>query len=311
MLIKNMEDKDPEVLLRKAQALANDIKKLESIQTEDSFRRSMCRIKTNERRHRTVRWMRYAAFLTLPLMLSTLVQGYFLWKGDDSPIEYAEVTVIQGSLVRYELPDHSVAWLNSGSTLRYPTRFTEQSREVELQGEAYFEVQADKKRPFYVNTPGGLDVYVYGTKFNISAYADDPYIETVLEEGRVSVITPTKDTIAIRPCESLLYDKQTQELTRQQTDVYSKIAWKDGKLIFRDASLEEIFKRLERRFNVDISFNNRTKKEYKYRATFRGETLTQILNYLSRSANLRWQIEEQEQQVDGAFSRPRISVVLY
>jgi ferric-dicitrate binding protein FerR (iron transport regulator) len=311
MLIKNMEDRDPEVLLQKAQALANDIKKLEGIQTEAAFRRSMSRIKTNERRHRIAHWMRYAAFLTLPLMLSTLTLGYILWKGDDSPIEYAEVKVIQGSLVRYELPDHSVAWLNSGSTLRYPTRFAEKSREVELQGEAYFEVQADKKCPFYVNTPDGLKVYVYGTKFNISAYADDPYIETVLEKGRVSVITPTQDTIAISPSESLLYDKQTQALTHQQTDVYSKTAWKDGKLIFRDASLEEIFKRLERRFNVDISFSNRTKKEYKYRATFRGETLTQILNYLSRSANLRWQIEEQEQLVDGAFSRPHISVVLY
>ena len=73
-----------------------------------------------------------------------------------------------GSVIRYELPDHSVVWLNAGSTLRYPTTFKKDNRLVELKGEAYFEVQADKDRPFYVNTPNGLSVYVYGTKFNVA-----------------------------------------------------------------------------------------------------------------------------------------------
>ena len=80
-------------------------------------------------------------------------------------------------MIRYELPDHSVVWLNAGSTLRYPTVFREENRNVTLKGEAYFEVQADHKRPFYVNTPSGLSVYVYGTKFNVAAYEDDSNIE--------------------------------------------------------------------------------------------------------------------------------------
>ena len=86
---------------------------------------------------------------------------------------------------------------------------------VELKGEAYFEVQADKDRPFYVNTPNGLSVYVYGTKFNVAAYEDDNYIETVLEKGKVNVITPRSGnnsigswrTIALRQTESTVEKK--------------------------------------------------------------------------------------------------------
>ena len=76
-----------------------------------------------------------------------------------------------------------MAWLNAGSTLRYPIVFRKDNRSVELKGEAYFEVQADKKRPFYVNTLDGLSVYVYGTKFNVAAYEDEELIGTVLEKG--------------------------------------------------------------------------------------------------------------------------------
>lgn len=98
---------------------------------------------------------------------------------------------------------------------------------------------------------------------------------------------------------------------KNKVDVYGKIAWKDGKLIFRNASLEEILKRLERHFNVEIQFNNRSGKEYKYRATFRTETLSQILDYLARSADLKWKIEEPQQQADDTLSKTKIRVDLY
>ncbi len=195
--------------------------------------------------------------------------------------------------------------------MRYPTTFKKDNRLVELKGEAYFEVQADQDRPFYVNTPNGLSVYVYGTKFNVAAYEDDNYIETVLEKGKVNVITPDQETIVLAPGEQLLYDKQSQKSKKNKVDVYGKIAWKDGKLIFRNASLEEILKRLERHFNVEIQFNNRSGKEYKYRATFRTETLSQILDYLARSADLKWKIEEPQQQADDTLSKTKIRVDLY
>lgn len=187
-----MENMSPESLLRKAQALGDDIKEMESIDVLGAYYQAQAKIKTNRRKNMYNQLMRYAAFLTIPLFLSSLVLGYLYFSGTETDEKYAEVVTATGSVIRYELPDHSVVWLNAGSTLRYPTTFKKDNRLVELKGEAYFEVQADKDRPFYVNTPNGLSVYVYGTKFNVAAYEDDNYIETVLEKGKVNVITPIR-----------------------------------------------------------------------------------------------------------------------
>lgn len=306
-----MEKMNSESLLRKAQALGNDIKEMESIDTVGAYKQAQIKIRINKRRSIYNQLMRYAAFLTIPLLLTSLIFGYLYFGESDADRQYAEVTAATGSIIRYELPDHSIVWLNAGSTLRYPTIFKKDNRNVELEGEAYFEVQADKERPFYVKTANGLSVYVYGTKFNVNAYEEDEYIETVLEKGKVNVITPNQQTIVLVPGEQLLYNKQSQKTVKNKVDVYGKVAWKDGKLIFRNASLEEILKRLERHFNVEIQFNNRYGKEYKYRATFRTETLAQILDYLAKSADMKWKIEEPQQQADDTLSKTKIRVDLY
>ncbi len=306
-----MENMSPESLLRKAQAIGDDIKEMESIDTFSAYRKAQTRIREDSKKSMYNQLVRYAAFLTIPLLLSSLILGYLYFGGTEDEEKYAEVMAASGAVIRYELPDHSVVWLNAGSTLRYPTVFRKNNRNVELKGEAYFEVQADKERPFYVRTSNGLSVYVYGTKFNVAAYDDDDYIETVLEKGKVNVITPTQETIVLAPGEQLLYDKNSQKTTKNKVDVYGKVAWKDGKLIFRNASLEEIFKRLERHFNVEIQFDNRYGKEYKYRATFRTETLPQILDYLARSADMKWKIEEPHQQADDTLSKTKIRVELH
>lgn len=306
-----MENMNPESLLRKAQALGDDIKEMESIDALAAYRRGRLKRKENRRKMLYNQWMRYAAFLTLPLLLSSLVLGYLAFHKPVTDDQFAEVTAAMGSVIRYELPDHSMVWLNAGSTLRYPTVFRKDNRNVELRGEAYFEVQADRERPFYVNTSNGLSVYVYGTKFNVSAYEDDDYIETVLEKGKVNVISPHQGTVVLAPGEQLLYDKQSHKLQKAKVDVYEKVAWKDGKLIFRNATLEEVFKRLERHFNVEIQFNNRHGKEYRYRATFRSETLPQILDYLAKSATLRWKEVDGMQLEDETFTKKKIIVDLY
>lgn len=306
-----MENMNPESLLRKAQALGDDIKEMESINVNQAYSRAQMKIKSAKRKQMYHQLMRYAAFLTLPLLLTSLVLGYLYFHEPKQDDRYAEITAATGSVIRVELPDHSVVWLNAGSTLRYPTVFRKDNRNVDLKGEAYFDVQADSECPFYVNTPNGLSVYVYGTKFNVSAYEDDDNIETVLEEGKVNVISPDRETITqLAPGDQLLYDKHSRKLVKNKVDVYEKVAWKDGKLIFRNMSLDDVFKRLERYFNVEIQFSNQSGKEYKYRATFRNETLPQILDYLAKSATLKWRIEEPEQQTDD-ITKKKIIVNLY
>lgn len=300
-------------LLKIASKLADDIKEMEAIDTDKAYNLTRRKINANKNRQLYTRMMRYAAFLSIPLFVSSLVLGYLYFLNESEPEElYAEVTASSGSVIRYELPDHSVVWLNAGSTLRHPTVFQNDNRKVDLKGEAYFEVEADRKRPFYVNTPSGLSVYVYGTKFNVSAYDDDNTVEAVLEKGKVNVIMPDKKSmIELKVGEQLIYDKEHKKVFKNSVDVYEKIAWKDGKLIFRNASLKDILRRLERHFNVDIEFNNPSGKEYKYRATFRYESLPQILDYLAKSATLKWCQKRLVQQSDESYSKQKIIVDLY
>lgn len=305
-----MENLDPELLLRKAQALGDDIKEIESIDAAHAYEQARFRIRANQKKQMYSRLSKYAAFLTLPLLFTSLVLGYLYFHEPEPNEKYAEVVAASGSVIRYELPDNSVVWLNAGSSLRYPAVFRKDRRSVELKGEAYFEVQADSKHPFYVNTADGLSVLVYGTTFNVAAYEDENLIGVVLETGKVNVITPNKESITLLPGEQFLFDKQSHKLAKNGVDVYEKVAWKDGKLLFRNATLEDIFKRLERHFNVEIEFDHKPNKEYKYRATFRNETLSQILDYLSKSAVLKWEIKDAEQQIDATFTKKKITITL-
>lgn len=299
-------------LLQLSLVLGEDIKEMEAIDVSAAYSRTRKQIRETRNKRIGSQLMRYAAFLTLPLLLSSLVLGYLYVNESDVEVKYAEVTAAPGSIIRYELPDKSVVWLNAGSKLRYPTAFRGDKREVDLQGEAYFDVQADPKHPFYVNTREGLSVYVYGTRFNVNAYEDETFIETILEHGHVNVVAPDRHTeVKLEAGERLYYDKLESKLTKSKVDVYEKVAWKEGKMIFRSTSLDGVLKKLSRHFNVDIQFNNRSGKEYKYRATFRDETLPQILDYLGKSALLKWKVEEPVQQSDDTFTRKKIIVDLY
>ncbi len=299
-----------EQALRKAEALAEDILEMESVDTAAAYQRAASAMRRNRRTVILTRLTRYAAILTLPLLMATLVLSYLLICGDTDP-RMVSVTAAAGSVMRYELPDHSIVWLNAGSTLTHPTAFSRGRRDVTLDGEGYFEVEANKKKPFYVNTPGGLTIYVYGTRFDVSAYNDDEDVETVLERGAVNVITPDKNTLRLSPGERIHYDKRTGVCRRMTADVYEMTAWKDGKLVFRDTPLDIIFKRLERHFNVDIVFRNHSGRTPNYRATFRDESLPQILDCFARTTSMKWAISEPQQQSDGTFPHKQVTIDLY
>lgn len=294
-------------------ALDTDIREYQAINTDAAFKEVWDKVEKKKRSFRINSLMRYAAILSIPLLISTMVLGYLYFnKGVETDVTYAEIFTSPGIITRYELPDKTVVWLNSDSKLRYPSHFDGATREVELEGEAYFEVHADKKHPFYVNMNNGMKVYAYGTKFNVNTYDEENYIETVLEEGKVNVIAPDHETtVVLSPGERLLYNKDTHNMTKEEVYVYEKIAWKDGKLIFRNTTLEDILDRLEKTYNVEITLDNKLHKEYRYRATFTNEPITQILDYLSKSIQMKWQIKEPVQKDDSSFTRKQIHITLY
>lgn len=292
--------------------LRDDLCELEDTESLFFLKRDLKRIQQQSYKKMQLLIMRYAAFLSLPLLFTSILFSYlFFSRILPDTNTYAEVKTAIGVITRYELPDKSIVWLNSGSKLRYPLHFSEEKREVELDGEGYFKVKSDPEHPFYVKTPKGLKVYVYGTRFNVNAYSDCSWIETTLEEGKVNVILPNwKSEVVLQPGEGLRYDEHNRKLIKSTVDVYEKTAWKDGKIIFRNEKISAIFKHLSRHFNVEIEVINPEKNQGRYRATFTNETLNQILTYFSRSVKMKWKEHKAIQLSDESYKR-KVTITLF
>ena len=298
--------------IRIARVIENDIREYKSFDVQAAYQKNKKKLKTEQRRSPIIFYIsRIAAILLLPLIVSTGVLSFLytqqLKQGDT--VSYLEAFSAPGIVTQVLLPDSSKVWLNAGSSLRYPSRFTKKERNVQLSGEGYFEVQSDKEHPFYVSLDNGIKVKAHGTKFNINAYKDDRVMETTLETGFVDIISASC-TILLKPNEQVCYDKKDGHFTSSSVSVEEKTAWKDGKLVFRNATLEEVVKKLSRRYNIDIVLHRESQKDYKFRATFSSENITQILDYLRMAAPISWSFADLKQQQDYTYPRQRIDVWL-
>ena len=162
-----------------------------------------------------------------------------------------------GSRTRITLSDNSIVWLNSGSKLIFPAKFTDDKREVFLEGEAIFEVSHDQKHPFYVATEN-LDVKVFGTVFNVSAYSDDSISSTVLVKGAVELKYQGKSLIGksrmmMTPNMLVRYNPETELIEQSQIEPKLYTSWRDGYLIFKSQPLDEIVKKISRYYNVSVT----------------------------------------------------------
>ncbi|MHB9143580.1 MAG: FecR family protein [Paludibacter sp.] len=151
------------------------------------------------------------------------------------------------------LADGTHIWLNSGSQLSYPNEFKSDSREVFLSGEALFEVKANPEKPFYVITKD-IKIKVLGTIFNVSSYAEDSTVQTVLLKGKVTAGRNKlfASTINLAPGELLTYNKNNSNLSKEKVDVNLYSSWVNGYLVFVNVPITEVFMKLERYYNQDI-----------------------------------------------------------
>ncbi len=299
--------------MRNVAVLEQDIDEVKMIDVQAAYHRVSKRIFPKYSDSRTLLGFvnRYAAILLLPLFISSIVFATLYFRQDYRAISYCEVSTPLGSTMRYELPDGSVVWLNSGSKLRFPNHFAQDIREVELWGEGYFEVKADLKHPFYVKMENGSKIFAYGTRFNVNSYSDEDFVETVLEKGKVNMISHDgKSSVVLQPGERGVISKLDHSMIVEKTGLYEKTAWREGKLVFRNNPLVDVFKRLSRQFNVDIIYENPEDKEYSYRATFKNENLYQILDYLKLIAPIEYKVLDSVQNQDSTFSKRIIEITL-
>jgi ferric-dicitrate binding protein FerR (iron transport regulator) len=307
-----VNDEDIKDKLRTVTELQDDIRFYKRIDVSRAYDRTMDKI--GRRQRKALLWNtfnRAAAILFIPLLVCTAVLFYRNNHSAESPVAetYAEVTVSPGTVMQLELPDRSHVWLNSESSLRYPVVFKGETRAVELKGEGFFHVHPNAAVPFEVTVPSGLKVVARGTEFNVKAYDDDDVNEVVLQEGVIDVICRSYHE-TVQPGEMVRLDWKNKRMSRSAVQTDEKTAWKDGRMIFRNTPMEEVFKQLSRRYNVDIQVRNPKQKSYLVRATFSSETLPQILDFLKLAAPVEWRMAKAEQNGDSTFSRQQINVTI-
>lgn len=181
--------------------------------------------------------------------------------------ETVEVKASFGERKQIVFQDGSRVWLNAGSVLSYPQRFSLKERRVTLDGEAYFEVEPNAKRPFMVETGDAVRVKVTGTELDVRAFGGEPTVSVVLVNGKAE-FQGGGDTFNMRPSQKLVYSKDDGKVsisTIETTDMAG--LWKDNIISFRDVSLQEVIETLGRWYN--ISFEVRDSKAYSSRFSLR------------------------------------------
>ncbi len=187
------------------------------------------------------------------------------------------------------LPDGTHVWINSASTLRYPTSFTGNERKVELAGEAYFEVKHDAAKPFRVMTKNQT-VEVLGTHFNINAYADEPSVKTTLLLGRVKVTASGNNQTRI------LQPGQQSELLHNsfsisQVDTDPVVSWKNGQFMFADDDIQSIMRIISRWYDVEIVYKGSVPDDRFGGGLSRFKNVSEVLNTLQLTGKVHFTIE--------------------
>lgn len=285
-------------------------------------------------------WMAYAmvAYILLPLAVLSFAYYFFNFSQTESGIPMQKIITAYGTRKQIVLPDSSVVWLNAGSSLEFPLAFSSDRREVVLNGEAYFDVVRNPKQPFYVKLDK-MAVKALGTEFNVRAYPGDDRIETTLLSGLVHLVqekaSGEKTLLEMEPDQHAVYNKlenhilvsekmgetSTSEEKKKDAIIAAKLptldaevvsnkhtAWVAGKLIFRNDSMEEIVRRLERWYNVEIILENAILKDYSYTATFTDETLEQVLELLKMSAPIDYKIKGREKLDETTFTKKEVII---
>jgi ferric-dicitrate binding protein FerR (iron transport regulator) len=259
--------------------------------------------------------LRAAAILFLPMLAGSYYLGTI--RHEKQPMQsgqvYNEVSAAFGTRSMLTLADGSRVWLNSGSKLKYPKDFSGRHREVFLTGEGYFEVQSNTSKPFIVRTKR-LNVTATGTRFNVNVSSIEKSNQITLVEGKVTVCTtlPGGKPVEISqmlPSQHLAYDTLSGSYNVLTEDTYRYIAWKDGKLIFRNEPLEDVIRKIGYFYNVDIELKDEKLKEYRYRATFEEESLDEILHLLEISSPVNYREIKREPLPDGSFPRKKIIIL--
>ena len=229
--------------------------------------------------------IKYAAAIIILFIGTYFAINYFGFNVTD----YEIVTTSKTDPVRQIiLPDGTKVWLNHSSILKYPKKFTEKKRVVELEGEAYFEVTRDTARPFCVET-AEQNIQVLGTIFNVYAYPDEPMNYTSLMSGKVAVTDKRTGTDRVlEPGQQVVLDVVTGKAAIQEADMQQVLGWRNHDLIVKEETLEVIMAKVARWYDVKIQFAHENLKKMRFTANLhRKKDLQELLKVIATIGDLR------------------------
>ncbi|MBN2611568.1 MAG: FecR family protein [Bacteroidales bacterium] len=263
----------------------------------------------------------YKAVAAAAILFTIIVLSYYFIKNKEVTNQiYSEFIVPYGSKSKINLPDSSVVWMNAGSKLRYSNEFNRKNRDVYLSGEAYFEINPAKK-PFTINT-SRLRIKSLNTRFNVKAYPEEKFAETTVMEGSVEIqsrasgrhktgklILKAGQQVALAyktanetdsvPAHTKLFKTAAGIIEPAAKVIVHKIenperisSWKDDRWIITSEELQSLAKKLERKYDVSIVFDNEALKKYVFSGLLKDETLEQVLEAIKLTAPIGFKLEK-------------------
>lgn len=254
-------------------------------------------------------WQRIAAILLLPLLIGGAI--YFIQEkhATSNSVVWQTLSTPPGVKSQVQLPDGTVVWLNSATKLSYPSTFSDNTRNVKLTGEAFFDVAKDERHPFIVDL-GKINIEVVGTTFNAINYEQEEQAEVVLASGKVKLFEKQKNKNRLisemTPGQQAIYLKAGNTITFRNVDTRKYTSWINGKLIFRDDPMAEVVRKLDRWFNVQIEIADPNIGAYIYTATFQNESIEQVMRLIERTSPVEYDIIPGKRLNDGSFEKQRI-----
>lgn len=288
-----------------------DNNSIEQTDTEALLQKINSRIQNeelhNNHKKRFLHWRQIAAIFIFQIMLTSIVAYFLHQQKQPQQTSYAEIQCPLGARIKFSLPDGSTGFLNSGSTLKYPVQFAT-NRNIDLYGEAWFDVAHDEKHPFFVNT-NNLDVEVLGTHFNVISYPKENTEEIILENGSVKVLNDNLEVLSVlKPDQRLVYKIDEKIYWKEDIDVRQYLGWTKGMLVFRNESMSQVSKRLGRWYNIDIEIKDKELLDYSFRATFIDEPLEEVLKILAKTTPIKYRITKRKQNSQHIYAKKKVDL---
>jgi len=242
-------------------------------------------------------YQKVAAFLLIPLIGVGIL--YWVSQYSQSAVQFTETISPRGQKSQIVLADGTKVWLNSDTKIKYPGSFSKDQRDVYLDGEAFFEVTKNAYQPFVVHT-SGVNVKVLGTKFNVKAYPDETQIETSLFEGKVNLIvnnasSRNKVETEVKPGQSITYSKTNDQLVESRFPKEEINGWKKNQLIFKDDTFNNLVRKVERWYNVDVVYDEKQFNDRRLTVElYEGERLERLMEIISLTLSVDYKYEKGE-----------------